>query len=446
MTEILARFQFYFTVGFHYLFPPVSIGMAWIIFYIMTRYKKTGDELYRVMARFWIKIFALVFAVGVATGITMEFQFGTNWSEYSRYVGDIFGAPLAAEGVLAFFLESTFLGMLIFGWDRLSTKVHVFSALMVAVGSSMSALWIIIANSWQQTPAGYKIENGRSVLTNFWEAALNPSFVERFTHVLTSAIATGAFAVLSISVYYIIKGKHLEFAKKSFSIALTVGLITSWGQLFLGHASAVQVWKTQPIKMATFEGQFETEKNAGLSVFGLPIAGKEKTYFDIRIPGMLSILLGGSKDTEVKGLKDFPKDEWPPLLLTSISYHIMIGLGTFMILLTTFAFILLRMGKLYNFKLLLYALLPAILYPTIANQAGWISAEVGRQPWIVYGLLRTSDGVSTVVPWYQIVFSLLLFMVVYSLLAYAFTVLLWKKIKTGPQPIGDEETREEVAS
>ncbi|MFC1853318.1 cytochrome ubiquinol oxidase subunit I [candidate division CSSED10-310 bacterium] len=432
---ILARLQFYFTIGFHYIFPPMTIGLAWIIFYIMTRYKNTGDKLYESMAKFWINIFALGFVVGVATGIPLEFQFGTNWSEYSRYVGDIFGAPLAAEGVLAFFLESTFLGLLVFGWKRLSVKTHWISSLMVAIGSTLSAFWIIVANSWQQTPAGYKIENGRAVLTDFWAAVFNPSTLERYFHVMGGALATGAFVMLSISAYYLIKKQHQEFAQKSFKIALVVAFIASWGQLFIGHFHGIQVWKTQPLKLAAFEGHFETQANAPFLIFGIPNAAAERTDFAIRIPSVLSIAVAGSTDTVVKGLKDFPRDEWPPLLITFASFHSMVGLGMLMIGLTTLGLILWRMDKLFNYKLILYAFIPGFLYPTFANHFGWVATEVGRQPWIVYGLLKTSQGVSVVVPAYQIALSLLIFIGIYGLLGYTFFFLLFRKIKKGPEPI-----------
>ena len=442
---LLARLQFYITIGFHYLWPPMSIGLAWIIFYMMTRYKNTGEKLYGAMVRFWTHVFALSFVVGVATGITMEFQFGTNWSEYSRYVGDIFGAPLAAEGILSFFLESTFLGVMLFGWKRFSIKTNWFASLMVAVGATLSAFWIVVANSWQQTPAGYKIENGRAVLVNIWAAFFNPSTLERYFHVITGAISVGAFVMLSISAYYLIKKQHVEFAKKSFRIALVFALLTSWGQLFIGHVSSVGVWKNQPVKLAAFEGQFETEKGVGLSVIGFPSAKAEKTYFDIRIPGLLSLMLDGSLDTEVKGLKDFPKDEWPPLLIVLLAYHIMVGVGVLMIILTTTGAVLLRKGTVFEKKWLLYALVPGFLYPTLANHFGWIAAEVGRQPWVVYGILKTKDAVSFTVPAYQVAISLVGFCVIYSLLAYAFFIVLKKRINEGPE-YEEEASGKEVQS
>lgn len=434
-TEILARLQFYFTIGFHYLFPPMTIGLSWIIFYMMTRYKNTGSQLYEKMVKFWISIFTLGFAVGVATGITMEFQFGTNWSEYSKFVGDIFGAPLAAEGIFAFFLESTFIGILIFGWKRLSVKTLWISSLMVSIGSTLSGFWIIVANSWQQTPAGYKIENGKAVLTDFWAAVFNPSTLERYFHTIGGALATGAFVMLSISAYYIIKKQHLQFAKASFKIALIVALFASWGQLILGHIHGIQVWKTQPLKLAAFEGHFKTEAAAPFLLFGIPDKDAEKTLMAIRVPKLLSLILTGSTKTVVKGLKSFPKDEWPPLLLTFISFHLMVGFGMLMIGLTTITVLLLKNEKLFEYKLLLYAFIPGFLYPTFGNHFGWMSAEVGRQPWIVYGLLKTSDAVSPSVPAIQIILSLIIFVLVYALLAYAFYVILMQKIKQGPEPI-----------
>ncbi|MBU1707440.1 cytochrome ubiquinol oxidase subunit I, partial [bacterium] len=241
---LLSRIQFALTIGFHFIFPPLTIGLSWLIFWIMTKYKKTGEDIYRKMARFWIKVFTLSFAIGVATGIVMEFQFGTNWSEYSRFVGDIFGAPLAAEGIFAFFLESSFLALLVLGWNRLSVKVHWFSSLMVAFGSTLSALWIIIANSWQQTPAGFEIVDGRAVLTNFWAAAFNPSTIPRYLHTVDAALISGAFFMMGLSAWFLLKGRHMEFAKRSLKLGLIVAFVTSALELGLGHYHAVQVANT----------------------------------------------------------------------------------------------------------------------------------------------------------------------------------------------------------
>ena len=328
---LLSRIQFALTIGFHFIFPPLTIGLAWLIFWIMTKYKKTGDALYRNMARFWIKIFTLSFAVGVATGIVMEFQFGTNWSEYSRFVGDIFGAPLAAEGIFAFFLESSFLALLVLGWNRLSVKVHWFSSLMVAFGSTLSALWIIIANSWQQTPAGFEIVDGRAVLTDFWAAALNPSTIPRYLHTMDAALISGAFFMMGLSAWFLLKGRHMEFAKRSLRIGLIVAFVTSLLELGLGHYHAVQVANTQPEKLAAFEGLFETQTHAPMILFGIPDAEAETVHAAIRVPGFLSFLTDFNFNAEVQGLKDFPKDEWPPLGLTFFPFHLMFIIGMYFI-------------------------------------------------------------------------------------------------------------------
>ncbi|MBT3223645.1 MAG: cytochrome ubiquinol oxidase subunit I, partial [Proteobacteria bacterium] len=288
---LLARVQFALTICFHYIFPLITIGMAWLNVWMLTRYLFGGDEMYRQMARFWIKVFAVTFAVGVATGITMEFQFGTNWAVYSRMVGDIFGAPLAAEGIFAFFLESSFLGVLLFGERKVSKRVYWFSALMVAVGSTMSAFWIVVANSWQQTPAGFAepIVNGRAELVDFWAAVFNPSTVPRFLHVVDGALVTGAFFVLGLSAWFLLRQRHVDFALRSARMALIMAFVTSLVQVGLGHFHAVQVAETQPIKLAAMEGIWETQTNAPLLIFGIPNVSEERTDFKIEMPGMLSI-------------------------------------------------------------------------------------------------------------------------------------------------------------
>jgi cytochrome d ubiquinol oxidase subunit I len=286
---LLARIQFALTVSFHYIFPSITIGMAWMIVWMLTRHLRTGDPLYQRMARFWIKVFALSFAVGVATGITMEFQFGMNWARYSRFVGDIFGVPLAAEGILAFFLESSFLGILLFGERRVSRRVYWFSSLMVAVGSTLSAFWIVVANSWQQTPAGYQIVNGRAELVDFWAAVFNPSTVERFLHTVDGTLVAGAFFILGLSAWFLLRGQHLEFARRSLSMALVAGFLASALQVPLGHFHAVQVAETQPVKLAAFEGLWETQTNAPLLLFGIPNREQRRTDFALDLPGLLSI-------------------------------------------------------------------------------------------------------------------------------------------------------------
>ncbi|MBM7854564.1 cytochrome d ubiquinol oxidase subunit I [Desulfohalotomaculum tongense] len=429
---LLSRIQFALTVGFHFIFPPLTIGMAWLIVIMQTLYLKTKNELYRTISQFWIKLFAISFVMGVATGIVMEFQFGTNWSEYSRFVGDIFGAPLAAEGIFAFFLESAFIGVLIWGKDRVSKVFYWFSALMVALGSTLSAFWIIVANSWMQTPAGFHIVNGRAELTDFWSAVFNPSTVPRYLHTVDGTLITGAFFVMGISAHYLLKKKHLDFAKNSLKIALIAALAASLLQCALGHYHAVQVAETQPEKLAAFEGAFETEKGAPLLLFGIPDAEAETTRFAIGIPKLLSWVAFGDFNAEVKGLKDFPRDEWPPLGITFTSFHLMVALGSYFILLTLVGIYLLYSGKIYTHRFYQKLLLYSIPLPFIANELGWTAAEVGRQPWIVYKVMKTIDGASFTVPAVQILFSIIIFTAIYIVLFSAWIYLLRKKINDGP--------------
>lgn len=432
---LLARIQFAFTVAFHYIFPPMSIGLAVILVIMEGLYLRTGKPLYRQMTRFWVRVFGLIFAVGVATGIVMEFQFGTNWATYSRYVGDIFGSPLAAEAVLAFFLESTFLGLLLFGWNRVGPRMHFFSTLMVALGAHLSAVWIIVANSWMQTPAGYKIVGegaaARAELTSFWEAMFNPSTVERLSHVIGGAWMAGAFLVLSVSAYYLLRKRHLAFARESMKIALAFALFSSLFQLATGHASAVQVTKEQPAKIAAFEGHFAERAPGTLYMFGWVDEEKEKVY-GLGIPGMLSFLAYFDPSTPMVGLKSFAKEDRPPVNPVFQSYHAMVGIGMGLIGLCLAGAFFWWRGTLFEQKWLHLAFLVSFLGPQAANQLGWFSAEVGRQPWVVYGVLRTSDAVSKVVPASHILASLVLFGLIYALIFALFVFLLYKKVEAGP--------------
>ncbi len=432
---LLARIQFAFAAGFHFLFPPTTLGLSFIIVILETIYFKTHNEIYKRLSSFLVKILGLVFVVGVATGISLEFAFGANWSEYSRMVGDIFGAPLAAEGVFAFFMESIFLGVLVFGREKVSKKMYLLSAFLVFFGSHLSGLWIIIANSFMQTPAGYKIVEGRAVLTNFFEAAINHSTVVRYLHTLIAGWITGSLFVAGIGAWYVIKNKQADYAKKTIRVALTLFIFSSIVQLFFGHQHSVQVAKTQPEKMAAFEGLWETQKGAPLALFGIPDEKKEKTHLYIGLPGLLSYLVYFDEDAEIKGLKDFQKDERPPVFLSFWSYHIMIGLGMFFILLAIMGFCLLVRKKIWDTKWYLKALLFSIPLPYIANEFGWIAAEVGRQPWAVYKVLKTADAASVVVPAWQILFTLVVFILIYSLIFWVFMKLLLKMIRKGPEGI-----------
>ncbi len=428
----LSRLQFGLTAFFHFFFPPLSIGLATIITVMEFRYWRTNKDTYDKMSRFWFKLFAIIFAVGVASGITMEFQFGTNWSEYSKFVGDIFGAPLAAEGVFAFFLESTFMGLLLFGRDRISRTMRFWATFFVAFGSTLSAFWIIVANSWQQTPAGYKIEGGRAILTDFAAAVFNPSTMPRYLHTVDGAYITGAFFVMGISAYFLLKKRNLEIAKPSMKIAVIFALVAVLAQGVLGDTHAKQVAVTQPAKLAAFEGMWETQKNAPLNLVGFPSPSQEKTGMAIGVPGALSWLVYGDKNAEIPGLKAFAPSERPPVLLTYWSYRFMIFLFGWFALLVLWGVWLLAKGKLYTNQNFLKAAYYSMLLPLVVNEAGWIAAEVGRQPWIVQGLLKTGVAASPL-PAYQIALSILLLVVVYSGLLGALVLLIKKEVRKAAQ-------------
>jgi len=434
--EILARIQFVFTIAFHYIYPPLSIGIGLIMVIMEGLYLKTGSKHYEILTKFWLKIFAITFGIGVATGIIMEFEFGTNWAVYSRYVGDIFGSALAAEGLFAFGLESTFLGILIFGWNRVTPRVHFISTIGVFLGSMFSAVWIVVANSWQQTPAGYHIVgeglSARAEVTDFWAMVFNPSSVDRIVHVWQGAFLAGAFMVLSVHAYYIRKGIFIEVSKKAFKIALIVASLVSFTQLISGHSSADGVAVNQPAKLAAMEGHYAKSAPADLYLAGW-VNNKTQEVTGIAVPGGLSFLVHQDFKKPIIGLNSFPKEDRPSQVNAVFQfYHIMISIGMFLIALTFYACFLWWRGRLFDTKWLMWIFSFSVLLPQIANQAGWFAAEMGRQPWIVYGHLRTSEGFSQEVSANQILFSLFLFLFVYSVLFALFLYSLNKKIKHGP--------------
>ena len=392
---LLARLQFALTIGFHFIFPPLSIGLAWLLVIVEGLGWRRGDDTYVRMGKFFGKLLALTFVVGVATGIVMEFQFGTNWAEYSKFVGDIFGAPLAAEAIFAFFLESAFLGLYLFGRNRVSKGIHWFSIFMVAVGSTISAFWILVANSWQQTPAGYIIQNGRAELLSFSDAVFNPSTMIRFFHTVDAALITGAFAMAGVAAYLLLKNRENLVARKALKLSLIFGLVVSLLELFpFGHEHAVQVAQTQPEKMASFEGLIEGQTNAPMVMFGIPSEDPPELNAKIEVPGVLSWLAHGDTDAYVKGLNDFPSDEVPPFIITFISFHSMVGLGSYFIGVMLLGLFLLYRKKLWDQRLYLKLLVFSIPLPIVACELGWISAEVGRQPWVVYRIMKTADAAS----------------------------------------------------
>jgi len=439
----LSRIQFAITIMFHYLFPPLAIGMGAFLVFLEARYLKTRDVQYEAATKFWVKIFALNFALGVASGIVMEFQFGTNWAVFSRYVGDVFGSALAAEGIFAFFLESGFLAVLVFGWDKVSARVHFFATLMVALGSIFSAIWIVVAISWQQTPAGFVIRDfvtpagivKRAELTDFWKVVFNPSAMDRLVHVLIGAFVLGSFFVLSISAFYLLKNRHVDFARKSFTTALVVAAVASVAILISGDSQGRLVARYQPAKLAAMEGIFKsTEAGAPMHIFGIPDAKSGTVHWNVEIPGLLSFLVHRDFSKPVPGLDRFEPDT-PPVALPFFSFHIMVGLGIYFVVLTWYAVWSRLRGKLFDRKWLLWIFVFSVIGPFAANELGWITAEVGRQPWTVYNQLRTADAVSRSLDASQVVGSIIMFGVIYALLFVLWIYLLNDKIQKGPEPV-----------
>lgn len=437
--ELLSRIQFAMTIGFHFLFPPITIGLSWLLVVAETVSWRKKDETYEIIGKFFGKLLGTTFAVGVASGILMEFQFGMNWARYSAFVGDIFGAPLAAEGIFAFFLESGFLGLYLFGRNRVSRGVHWFSALMVAVGATISAFWILVANSWQQTPAGYVIRNGRAELTSFSEAVFNPSTFPRFFHTFDACMIAGAFFMAGIAAFLLLRNPNNEVAKKSMRLAVIVGVITSVLELFpFGHLHIVQVAKTQPAKFAASEGIYTTHPRTGMVLFGIPADNPRRLRAAVTIPGMVSLLLHGDINAPVTGLDKFPEDEIPPLFLPFVSYHTMIGLGMYFIAVMALAAFLLYRKMLWKNRSVLKLLLLSTPLPLVACELGWIVAEVGRQPWIVYGLLKTRDAYSFTVSGAEVLFSIVLFGMIYLFLGALYIFLVVRHVRNGLEPVQAE--------
>jgi len=444
----LSRIQFALNIGFHYLYPPISIGLGLILVIMEGLYLATKDRKYKEMTNFWIKIFALTFALGVATGLVQTFAFGTNWARYSRFVGDVFGSALAAEGVFAFFLEAGFLGILLFGWERVGPKLHYFATICVCLGAHFSAVWIVVANSWMQTPAGFHIVNTplgpRAEITQFWEMVLNPSSLDRLCHVVLGCWLTGIFFVISVAAYYLLKRKHEHVAKPMMQIGLALAAVTLTLQLLSGDSSAEVVAEHQPAKFAALEGVYKTAPSTPVSVIGWVDASQEQVHA-LKIPGGLSFLAYGDFSTPVPGLDQIPRDEWPNVPLTFQAYHIMILMWLVMASLTALALYSWWRKNLEKKRWLLWSLVFSVLLPHIAQQCGWICAEVGRQPWIVYKILRTSDGVSTSISSAQVFGSITMFVAIYLLLFALFLFLLDRKIKHGPEEMhGDDALYREV--
>lgn len=446
---ILARIQFASTTLFHFIFVPLSIGLAFLIAVMQTMYVVKKKDIYKKMAQFWGKFFLINFAVGVVTGIIQEFQFGMNWSSYSRFVGDVFGAPLAIEALLAFFIESTFIGLWIFGWDKLPKKLHLACIWLVSIGTAISALWILVANSFMQNPLGYAIQNGRAEMNDFLAVVTNPKVLVAFPHTIFASLATASFFVLGVSAWKLLKKKDIEFFKKSMTLPMIIGIISTLGIAFSGHSQATYLMEAQPMKMAAAEGVWEdTADPAPWTVVANIDTEEKETSMRLEIPYLLSYLAYGEFDGSVKGMntlqdkyvQDFGDGDYiPPVKTTFWSFRIMVAAGGLMILLTLIGLIKGWRGSLETSTGYLKWMVPAISFPYIANFSGWIMSEIGRQPWIVNGLMTTADGISPNVSASSILFSLISFSLIYTLLAIAMAYLFMKIIKLGPfAAAGDE--------
>ncbi|MDE1177278.1 MAG: cytochrome ubiquinol oxidase subunit I [Edaphobacter sp.] len=441
----LHRIHFAFTITYHYLFPQLTMGLALLIVVMKTVALRTSDEekreRYDVAARFWARIFAVNFVLGVVTGIPMEFQFGTNWSEFSRRTGGVIGQPLAMEGVFSFFLESAFLGLLLFGEKRISRPLHWFAAFMVFVGSWISGFFIIVTDAWMQHPVAYKLlPNGVYEVTSFWGLLMNPWAWIQYAHNMSGAVITGAFVVAATGALYLLQNRHTEYGRIYVKVGVIAGVISCITQIFpTGDMHGKYMAKHQPIAVAGMEGLFHSEAGAPMVLMGQPDVENQTIDNPLVVNKVLSFLIYGTTKAEVKGLDQFPKNDWPGALpLLFYSYHIMAGLGTYFVSLMAIAAFLMWRGTLYSTRWVLWPLMLSFPLPYIANTAGWMTAELGRQPWLVYGLLRTSEGYSKHVGAGTSLFTLLGFLGMYSVLSILWIVMVYTAIQKGPHaPVVD---------
>ncbi len=452
---LFARWQFAITTVYHFLFVPLTLGLSILVAIMHTQYYRTNDLKYRKMTKFWGKLFLINFALGVATGIVQEFQFGMNWSEYSRFVGDIFGAPLAIEALAAFFIESTFLGIWIFGWDKLPKLLHLISIWLVAFASNLSAFWILVANSFMQNPQGFVLNNGRAEMVNFFDLITNPYVWHQFPHVVTAGITTAGFFVMGISAWHLAKKHDVDFFQKSFKYSVIYGLIGVLAVCGIGHAQGQFLMDVQPMKMAAAEAHWETEDPASFVAIAAIDEEAGENTFSIEIPNMLSFMTYNSFSGEVKGIHDlqaeyeaqYGEGNYVPQVTPLFwSFRAMVGAGGLMVLLALIGVVLLKTGKLQNSKLYLKVMLFAMALPYIANTTGWLITEMGRQPWIVYGLQKTAEGISTVVPASYILISMVGFTLVYGILAVVDVMLLVKYGKKSPEALEEAPTASEEVS
>lgn len=435
-SELIHRLQFAFTITYHYLFPQLTMGLGLLIVVLKTVALKTRNESWDRAARFWGRIFAINFVFGVVTGIPMEFEFGTNWARFSRVSGGVIGQPLAMEGVFSFFLESAFLGLFLYGEKRLSRVGHWFSAVMVFLGSWISGFFIIVTDAWMQHPVAYTIgRSGRYEVASFWGLLTNPWGLLEYAHNMTGAVITGSFVMAAVGAYYLLEGRQREYGRIFLKVGVIAGLLSTIAIIFpTGDAAGKYVARNQPAAIAAMEGLFKSATGAPIVILGQPNEETGQIDNPLAVNDVLSFLIYGTTKAEVKGLDQFPREDWPQALpLLFYAYHIMAGLGTWFVLIMAVAAVLLWRRRLYQARWVLWALLLSFPLPYIANTAGWMTAELGRQPWLIYGLMRTSEGYSNLVSAGNGLFTLLGFMGLYSLLSILFTVLMYREISHGPE-------------
>lgn len=436
----LHRLHFAFTITYHYLFPQLTMGLALLIFLMKTLALRTGNSFYEDAARFWIRIFGINFAMGVVTGIPMEFQFGTNWARFSKAAGGVIGQTLAMEGMYSFFLESAFLGILLYGREKVGPRIHWLASLCVFLGSWLSGFFIIATDAFMQHPVGHRVgPNGEILLDSLSAFLLNPWTYVQYAHNMTASVVTASAAVCAVGAFYLLSGKHIGYARFFLQIGVPAFALSSLIVAFpTGDIQGKMVATYQPVTLAAMEGHFDTKSGASLNVIGQPDVEHQRIDNPITLPRVLSFISYGRWNAEVKGLNEVPRDQWPdniPLLF--YAFHIMVGLGTVFIALGLTAFVCLRLGRLYTCKPVLWALLLCFPLPYVANTFGWMTAELGRQPWLVYGLLRTADGYSTRVSSGNTLFTLLGFMGLYALLSMLFLFLIQREISRGPAPASE---------
>jgi cytochrome d ubiquinol oxidase subunit I len=438
----LSRVQFAVATYFHFLFVPLTLGLSVLVAIMETKFVRTGDEEYKKMAKYWGKLFVLNFALGVVTGITLEFQFGTNWSGYSKYVGDIFGSLLAIEATTSFFLESTFIGIWVFGWKKLSPKAHAACIWLVAAASNFSAYWILVANSWMQHPVGYVIRNGRAELTDFWAVVTQPYAIFMFLHVIAGAYILSGFFVMGVSSYHLLRKRNVPFFKRSFKFAATMAVIFAIAIIGIGDLHGKEMMKAQPAKAAAVESVWETTKGAPMYLFVIPDEANERNSVELfGIPKLLSWVATGDKDGVYKGLKEWPKEERPPVAVTFWSFRLMVGLGVFFVVVSVVAW--LKRNNPENSPGLLKLLVFCIPLPYLALELGWTVTEIGRQPWIVYGVMKTVDAASTLAV-SQVGLSLAAFIFVYTALGIACFYLIAKYAAKVPEPASADRGQERL--